>query len=470
MKISIETDRQQWAEEVFGGNSLPDERLSRRLVAYAAAQANDPRASTAGACKGDVAAREGAYRFLENERVLPEDIEVGAFQHTVELCRGRERVLAVQDSTGISVKHQPLAEALKEYGSPTGFMVHSTLAIDGGTGEVLGLLDQARWLRDKNRPSAKDRYERPYGDKESYKWERAERRAVGQLHTTSNVITVGDRESDIFELIQYFTDATRRFVIRASLNRRVAGEMGNLWSELEQAPCVGERTVSVGQRGGQQSKGGQSARSARAGREATVKIRAAPVWLRPPKTRSQKIPPIGVNAVFVTEPSPPPGVEPLCWRLLTSEPISTSEDVIQVVQDYEKRWKIEEFHKCWKSGCRVEERALQSIEAVERMMVILAPIAVLIMQLHTLANNAPDESCTNVLDEASSRCLWHHDQGTPFPSEPPSAQWALHAVAKLGGWYDSKRTGRIGWTAIWKGWMLLQERAIGWRVAMASVR
>jgi len=32
-------------------------------------------------------------------------------------------------------------------------------------------------------------------------------------------------------------------------------------------------------------------------------------------------------------------------------------------------------------------------------------------------------------------------------------------VAKLGGFYDSKRSGRVGWAAMYQGWMLLQTKS-----------
>ncbi|MFO9558911.1 IS4 family transposase, partial [Legionella pneumophila serogroup 1] len=47
----------------------------------------------------------------------------------------------------------------------------------------------------------------------------------------------------------------------------------------------------------------------------------------------------------------------------------------------------------------------------------------------------------------------------------PTAAWAYKAIAKLGGWTDSKRTGKAAWSTIWKGWFRLQERVEGLRIA-----
>jgi len=138
-----------WSSAVFGASTLPDARLGDRLEAYGAAQAVEPTASTAAAFRGDGAGREGAYRLLENPRVEARDIEEGPFQHTAELVSGRSRVLAIQDTSSMAVKHRPLADALKQQGSPTGFVVHSNLMVDGLTGEPLGLIAQDRWTREQ---------------------------------------------------------------------------------------------------------------------------------------------------------------------------------------------------------------------------------------------------------------------------------------------------------------------------------
>ena len=52
------------------------------------------------------------------------------------------------------------------------------------------------------------------------------------------------------------------------------------------------------------------------------------------------------------------------------------------------------------------------------------------------------------------------------PSTAPTIKWALQAVARLAGWTDTKRTGRIGWETLWKGWMKLEDMADGFKVAL----
>ena len=41
---------------------------------------------------------------------------------------------------------------------------------------------------------------------------------------------------------------------------------------------------------------------------------------------------------------------------------------------------------------------------------------------------------------------------------PPSAHWAFYAISKLGGFPDTKCTGRPSWDTVWHGWFRLPER------------
>ena len=168
---------------------MPDARLLNRLINYSAAQAASPVGSTAEVTGHCAAAREGAYRFLENPRVRAKDIEEGPFNRTADLCDNTNRILLVQDTTSVAVASNDLREMLKSSGSPTGFLVHSCLAVDDETGEVLGLIDQQRWLRKKRKRSkAQD-----YADRESAKWCISDMAARERLGDSSQCITVCDR-------------------------------------------------------------------------------------------------------------------------------------------------------------------------------------------------------------------------------------------------------------------------------------
>jgi len=64
------------------------------------------------------------------------------------------------------------------------------------------------------------------------------------------------------------------------------------------------------------------------------------------------------------------------WILLTTEKISTFEEARKVTRCYELRWRIEDFHKAWKSGTKVESLRMQSKDNLEKMIVILSFVAI----------------------------------------------------------------------------------------------
>jgi hypothetical protein len=453
------TDPREWAEELFGECDLGDPRRTARLIDYAARQAVDPKGSTSQVCSTSAAAAEGAYRMLRNESIDAEAMALGMYTNAAKLAVAASCVLAIEDTTSVSVHSAELRAELAENGCPSGFVVHNVLLVDFEHSEVLGLIDQTRTIRDRKRPGKETRTQRPYEQKESARWEQAHRRACERMTNSSHVVLVCDREGDIWELLRYCISGGHRFVLRAAQNRRTTTD--KLWPDLESSPVLEGREVPISQRGAQKERGVQNARAARKARIAVTDIRARTLLLK----RSGET--LQVNAVYVRETPAEPSAEPLEWLLLTSEPIETRAQREQVIQMYEHRWLIEEFHKAWKSGCRLEERPLQSSGAVERMMIVLAAVAIRILRLRTMAEGErATESCEEVLEPDEWQCLWASTRkGEKLPKRPPDLAWAWHALARLGGFMDTKRTGRPGWDTLWRGWQTLQERLTGWRLA-----
>jgi hypothetical protein len=59
-------------------------------------------------------------------------------------------------------------------------------------------------------------------------------------------------------------------------------------------------------------------------------------------------------------------------------------------------------------------------------------------------------------------------QRKTLPTDAPTLKWACLAVAKLGGFTDTKRTGRASWETMWLGWSRLNERINGYRLLMEA--
>lgn len=450
-----------WAEETFGQCELGDVRRTKRVVQLAASLAQHAGGSVLHACRGDSAATEGGYRLIRNGSVAPEALAEGGFKATVRAATGMECLLAVEDTTELAYEHA-VAESLGDLGGreksrKRGYLVHSTLLLDAASEATVGLIAQERWQRSSAaRGQRHQRRERPYGEKESFKWQRASEQMAARLgaEMMARVVSVCDREADIYEYLQHKCNHGERFVVRASWDRRVAHETGRLFAALAEAPLLGEQEVNIAQRGGRHGRGARCAR---------VALRAGRVTLAAPR-RDKRLPALTLWAVRAEEVDPPAGVEPLHWLLLTSEPVERFSQTQFVVRAYPLRWRVEEFHKAWKSGAKVEQQRLQSPENLERMAVLLAFVAVRLLQLREAVQGLPQDTadperpCTEVLNAAEWRILWVTQERSRPPQQPPSLSWAYHALAHLGGWLDTKRTGRVGWQTLWKGWFRLQER------------
>jgi hypothetical protein len=270
------------------------------------------------------------------------------------------------------------------------------------------------------------------------------------------VIELCDAEADVYEYLAYKQCSGQRYIVRIGQDRGLSDQDRRLWSHLAKQPELGRTTLEVAQQGGRRA------------RTATLVLRATLVTLRPPHRQGGKLTPMAQSAVLVEEVDAPAESTPLRWRLYTSEPIATAEQVRRVADHYRHRWRVEQFHREWKSGCKLEEARQQTADNLQRLGRTQAFVAVRRLQLRELAHWQPDEPCDRLLERDQWQCLWLSRETEPLPEEPPSVRWAFYAVARLGGWHDSKRTGRVGAQAICRGWQRLADRVHGYRLAHQS--
>lgn len=161
---------EDWAKETFASCRLGDPRRNISLMDLTKRLFGNPLGSLARICKGDVAAREGAYRLIENKAGRRTDILAGVFENTGKRTIADEVYLAIQDTTDVT-KNEETAH-LKERGNSHGFIVHSNLLVPVDSVFPVGLIDQKIWLREAKgvRPGKKTRSRRAFEEKESYKW------------------------------------------------------------------------------------------------------------------------------------------------------------------------------------------------------------------------------------------------------------------------------------------------------------
>jgi hypothetical protein len=459
-----------------------NERLRKRFMRVLDAMSQKPSLKFPAACRGG-AEVQGAYRFVHNEHVtFPVVLEPHHYA-SVERIRAQTVVLIPQDTTELDVTraHEIMVGAgpLND-SSRVGFHLHASLAVTPDH-LPLGVVDGKIWARDPvefEKDADQKRAERrakAIEDKESIRWVEGYRAAcqVAQEASGTHIISLADSEGDIYELIlegQAVEAAPKAsFIIRACQNRALARDENTspaspklLREQVASTPVLAQLTLDIRERD-PKSKDGRKRKQPREARTAVVVVRAARVTLRGPSRPGGKLANVEVNAVLVTEPNPPPGVEPIEWLLLTDLPIDTADAALRVIEYYTCRWQIEIFFRVLKSGCKVEESQLQKAEYFEPYVALNLIVGWRIMYVMMLGRECPDVPCDVAFDDDEWQAVYATVKKQPPPSQPPPMKEMVGLVASLGGWLGRKCDGDPGPKAMWVGMQRMTDLALGWR-------
>jgi hypothetical protein len=460
---------QSWARREVFGAKLGDPRRFERLVCVLEDFYAKPSASLPQACHHSWARLKGAYRLLSNPEVSIEDILAPHYASTTERMRSAPVVLAVQDTTSLNYSTHAATSGLgpisKHQDGAVGLEVHDTLAFTPA-GVPLGLLNVQVWARDPAEFGKRaTRRQRPVEQKESYKWLASfEAAAQAQrLCPNTRVVSVGDRESDVYELFELALSRHDHpaLLVRACADRCAtsARATGVLWAVMDRQPVAGIREVVV-----------PRTRHQRA-RQARVRVRFCPVELSPPRNGPSGRPPVHLWAVLAREDHPPKGVEPLEWMLLTTIEVRTFSDAMEKIDWYARRFGIEVYHHTLKSGCLIEERQFGSATGLINCLAVDLIVAWRILYMTRLGREVPDLPCTAVFtdDEWQSLHKFTHPN-TPLPAKPPSLAQLIRMLARLGGHIGRKSDGPPGVESLWIGVMRLSDISICWRLFRPSAR
>lgn len=438
---------------------LGDQRLDRRLVKLVDDLLEAPEASVPEA-SGDWAATKAAYRFWDNPRVQPDRIRAAHRDSTCERIAGHqgEPILAIQDTTKLDFTDHPGTTGLGYLAGKhrRGLWLHSALAVSAG-GVPLGLLDQRTWTRDLSDLGKRARRnKKETAEKESQRWLDALAATEAALPAEQAVVTVADREADLYDLFAAPRRPGSHLLIRAKPRRRVRHVERLLGRAVRAKAAAGTITVEL-RRGDD-----------RPPRRATLTIRFATLDVAPPSThpRRKGLPHLRLTAILAEEEGPPAGREPVRWYLVTTLPIATLADAERAVRWYTLRWLVERYHYVLKSGCRVERLELETVERLDRAVATYAIVAWQLLWLTYEARHAPEDSCESVLPREAWQ-LMHRvvHKKEPVPATAPSLKEAVRQVARLGGFLARKGDGDPGVKTIWRGLRRLADLVEGWRLS-----
>jgi len=437
---------QSWASSEFADARLGDRRLHARLVAMAAQIAEAP-AGTVTEVFPESADREGAYRFVENDAIDPIEIGRAALRSCLQRAAGFPFFFVPVDESSITLTDRGQEHGLGRVGTTKccarGLEVISAIGV-APDGTPIGYAGQHYWAR-VGGLTKKYRKKRTIEQKETRHW----LTTIGRVETERREVEGSarpwyqlDRGGDFKELIEWAADTDAWLTVRANANRVVRdAEARHLWSAMDVAPLLGSYDFEVSKSHGREA------------REAHIEVRAKKVELQihvPKKrtkrgkyrARGERLRFIEMWAVLAREVGTVPrDEEPIEWLLLTNRPVKSLSMAKLVIRGYSYRWRIEDFHRTWKTTCRVEDAQLRSAGAVERWAVTLAVVAMRIQRLMYLARTQPELPATEELTRDEIDALLLHKQPKKFNTDfMPTIGEAVTWIAEMGG-YTGKSSG-----------------------------
>ena len=416
------------------------------------------------------AAAKGAYRFLANDRVSEDDIVSNMVTNCRASCVGKV-VVAIQDTSEINlIRHKGRIKKDNYIGTTNannirglGFFIHPSLIVDAVHGIPYGYADIKVWNRDKvyQYKPERDHNKLPIEEKESHKWIEVSKNTKASLaDVVKRMIIVQDREGDIYDQFATIPDAQTDLLIRARGNRTLT-DKSTLFSCLSDIPAQGHYSISV------------DAKNSRSRRQANLEVRFKEVALGRPYRVSKTLPAsLKLYLIEVLEVGYE-SEDKICWRLLTTVPVTNLETARMCIEWYSWRWMVEEVFKVLKKeGYDIEASELEYASSVRKLCLMIMEVVIKLF-LMRLAYAEPETeiSAGSCFSEEEQDFLEHQitrlegkteKQKNPNPAK--DLKRYVWAIARLGGWkgYENKR--HPGITTLWIGLKKFHDSFEGWQI------
>lgn len=410
---------------------------------------------------------DAAYQFFANPRVGPDNIVAHQVSQTVQRLQECPRVLVLQDTSDFNFSCLLATEDLGyTAGSEVrGLLLHSSLAVRPD-GLPLGLLTQQIWTRDPaDKGHTRSRRQRLAQDKESFRWLDHARAARALVPEHITVVHVADREGDIYDWFAAQRPANTHLLVRVAQAHRIVvhgpdEQPGKLSEVVRAGVPLGRHTVEVPRADDRPS------------RQAVLTLRLAAVQLQPPRHAKQRsrLKPVPVWVIEAVEESPPAGAKPLCWRLVTTQPVTTLEQVIGALAEYVVRWRIERFHFVLKQGCQVEQLQLETADRLANALAVYSQVAVRQLRLTYQARLEPQTPVAQEFspDEVAVLDRCRQQQEKRGRARVQTVAEAVRVIARLGGHLGRKGDGPPGAKVLWRGLRRLHDQVLGFQMARSQ--
>jgi len=453
---------EEWVEDQFGRCKFGNSLRTKRLQKVANAMLSCPEKSLPQQNQ-EWADLKAAYRLFDNEHVTFDTVAGPHWKQTRQTKPGR--YLLVSDTTDINHYSHPATTGLGMLGDGKGrgMQLHNCLVYNCDDKLIEGIAGALVYYR-SNAPKNETRTQRLNRIRESNLWGNLVDK-VGAAPDGSQWIHVFDRGGDNFEAMCHIRLTECDWIIRAAkLERNVITESGKkmpLKKAIDSAKLLGCYELDL------RSRSGMKARTA------NMSVSAAKVTFPTPIHRSEWVKQCGIgelemNVVVVEETHAPKGVTPIRWILLTSLPVETFDDAWQVIEDYENRWLVEEYHKVIKSGCSMEMHALRTADRLEALIGLISVIGTRLFQLKLIGRS---QKAAKARTHVPSNWLKGLKLARPKVKLTEITVYEFfRQLAKLGGFLGRKGDGEPGWQTVWRGFQKLQILLDGMRLAGAFKR
>lgn len=425
---------------------------------------------------GSLSDHHSVFRFLHNPRVNIKRMIDEVRRQTFKATKDEVHTLVLQDTCELNYNHingllqvnDPHIGLLSDNKS-TGFYIHPGLMIDAENSIPLGLSSIQLWNRPFGSPNAIERdYKKlPIEQKTSNRWLKCAEQSRRMVGDQRLLTLVGDRENDIYEFLATVPNDLTHVLIRSSWNRKLANGK-QLDQELASVEWQGDFHLSL------------SGNDYRTKRRAHLAVKWTSVAISKPYRRRRLLSTypdqVTVQVIKISElaDSVPAGEAPIDWRLLTTHPVNTLEQALQIIEWYKWRWFIEDFFRVLKTkGLEVESSQLSSGFALKKLVVLCMEEAFRILLMRQDRLGKANYELSNCFDQQQQHFLklvdkQQRQQGNIYtnPFDPSSLAWATWIIAIMGGWKPANPAQKpAGVISISRGLKLFRQQFQGWQLA-----
>ena len=406
------------------------------------------------------------YRLMNNKSVdhstFISGYQTGLIAYSKEQSIEEPWIL-VQDTMLTDYNSRNLDLGYTQTERSNGFLLHHGLLLDAQF-IPLGLLHQQVIHRERDDFGKASKWRsKPTTEKESNKWLEGVKTGISfSQETGRDLIHIMDREADIIEVINTCNEANQYFIIRARHDRSTLSlsekdktgtpELFRLFKLMPSLPAPFTITRVLRNTKGKEYEA-KCDMSYHSFKLRGIDKEISCVWIREQTNGEEK------------------AAE---WFLLTNRLIKDEKDAAQIAEYYSKRWTVEDFHKCYKTGCSIEKRQFDTRKALTTSIGLLAITAIVLLRSRYYAKHQHDIPFeTIVTDKAEQELARRIADKYLMPidkllCEPYSALWWLLLLGRMGGHQGLKSKGLPGWQTLWKGYSFFQTLMIGFNQANNS--